>query len=395
LPSEQVLFGGIYARGATGAEIDDAAWLRAMLDVEAALARAGAREGLIPADSADEIAAACASDRFDVREIGAEAARHATPVVPLVRALRAAVGAPAGEYVHLGATSQDILDTALMLIAHRGLEPLLRDAGAAADAAALLADAHRATPMAGRTLLQQALPVSFGLRAAGWLQGIDSARARLAEIRRSELAVQMGGPVGARPPAIAQRVAVELGLAEPVLPWHAVRARPAALAGALGTLAGVLGKVARDVTLLAQQEVGEASEGADESRGGSSAMAHKHNPVAAVSILGCTKRVPGLVATALACMEQEHERAAGAWQAEWGVYTELLGLVGSGTSWTRELLEHMQIDPTRMLENLNALAAAGVEPAASPEEHLDGADELIDRALAAHRALSGHEEASP
>jgi 3-carboxy-cis,cis-muconate cycloisomerase len=154
----------------------------------------------------------------------------------------------------------------------------------------------------------------------------------------------------------------------------------------------VLGKVARDVTLLAQQEVGEAAESADEGRGGSTAMAHKHNPVAAVSVLACTKRVPGLVATALACMEQEHERAAGAWQAEWGVYTELLGLVGSAASWTRELLEHVRIDPARMLENLEALAAAGVEPAARPAEHLDGADELIDRALAAHHALSGEAE---
>jgi 3-carboxy-cis,cis-muconate cycloisomerase len=364
-----------------------------MLDVEAALARACAAERLIPEQSAAQIAAACVPDRFDLAAIAAQAGDHATPVVPLVAALRAAVSEQVREYVHAGATSQDVLDTALMLLAQRALGPLLADAAAAADAAALLADAHRMTAMPGRTLLQQALPVSFGLRAAGWTVGIDGARTRLHEIRVSELAVQMGGPVGARGPAVAARVAAELGLAEPVMPWHTIRVRPAALAAGLGSLGGVLGKVARDCTLLAQQELGESSEGGDPIRGGSSAMAHKRNPVAAVSVLACVKRVPGLVATVLASMEQEHERAAGAWQAEWGVHTELLRLVGSATSWARELLEHLQIDPQRMSENLERLAAAGVRQAAVPEEHLEGADQLIDRALAAHRGLTGRGQA--
>jgi 3-carboxy-cis,cis-muconate cycloisomerase len=389
LPSDQTLFGGTYGRGAAAAELTDRAWLRAMLDVEAALARACGAERLIPEQSAGQIVDACVPERFDLAAIAAAAGDHATPVIPLVAALRAAVPEHARGHVHAGATSQDVLDTALMLLAHRALAPLLEDAAAAADAAARLADVHRLTAMAGRTLLQQALPVSFGLRTAGWLQGIDSARIRLQDIRASELAVQMGGPVGARSPAVAARVAAGLGLAEPVMPWHTIRVRPAALAGALGSLAGVLGKVARDATLLAQQEVGEASEGGDENRGGSSAMAHKRNPVAAVSVLACVKRVPGLVATVLASMEQEHERAAGAWQAEWGVHTELLRLVGSATAWSRELLEHLQIDPQRMSENLQRVAAAGVREAAAPAEHLDGAEELIDRALAAHRALTG------
>jgi 3-carboxy-cis,cis-muconate cycloisomerase len=384
LPSDHALFAGLYARGPTSAELDDRAWLRAMLDVEAALARACAAEGLIPAESAREITAAAQADRFDAAQIGAEAARHATPVIPLVERLRAAVSEPARAHVHLGATSQDIVDTALMLLAHRALGPLLAEAGGCADAAAVLADTHRRTPMVGRTLLQQALPVSFGLRAAGWLVGIDSARARLTEVRRAELAVQMGGPVGTRSPVIAARVAAELGLAEPTVPWQAIRVRPASVAGALGVLAGVLGKIARDVTLLAQQEVGEATEGGNEGGGGSSAMAHKRNPVAAVSALACTKRVPGLVATALAAMEQEHERAAGAWQAEWGLYIELLRLVGSATSWSLELLEHLQVDPGRMAENLERLSASGVPEAGAAAEHLDGAEVLIDRALAAH-----------
>ncbi len=383
MPSEPGLFAGIYERGPVAAQVSDFAWLQAMLDVEAALALACAGEGLIPGAAAGEIAAACRADRFDSVALGAQAASHATPIVGLVAALRAAVSESAREHVHLGATSQDISDTALMLVAHRALGALLADARGAADAAARLADEHRATPMVGRTLLQQALPVTFGLRAAGWLVGIDAARVRLQEIRDRELAVQMGGPVGARPPAIAARVAAELGLVDPVLPWQAIRVRPVDLATGVGTLCGVLAKVARDVTLLAQQEVAECREGGDEGpahpRGGSSAMAHKRNPVAAVSALACARRTPGLVATALASMEQEHERAAGAWQAEWGTYTELLSLAGSATAWTRELLHELRVDPERMRANL---AASAVAEAGRPE----GADALIERALQAHRA---------
>jgi 3-carboxy-cis,cis-muconate cycloisomerase len=194
----------------------------------------------------------------------------------------------------------------------------------------------------------------------------------------AELAVQMGGPVGGGSPRIAARLAAELGLAEPVMPWGAIRVRPANLATALGTLAGVLSKVARDVTLLSQSEVAEVAEG---EAGGSSAMAHKRNPVAAVSALACTKRAPGLVATMLAAMEQEHERAAGAWQAEWGTLPELLTLTGSATAWVRDLLEHLQVDPDRMAANLR-----GAETGAQPLPVSAGA--LVDRAVAAHREQS-------
>ena len=378
MPSEPGLFDAIYARGPAAAQVSDAAWLQAMLDVEAALARACAAEGLTPVRDAEAIAAACVAERFDLARLGREAADSATPVVGLVTALRAAVPESARAHVHLGATSQDIADTALMLIARRALVGLLADARAAADAAAALADAHRATPMIGRTLLQQALPITFGLRAAGWLVGLDEGRRRLEAVDAAELAVQMGGPVGARGPAIAARVAAELALAEPVLPWQAIRVRPVALAAALGGFCGVLAKIARDVTLLAQQEVAECREGGGAQRGGSSAMAHKRNPVGAVSVLACTKRTPGLVATAMAAMEQEHERAAGAWQAEWGTYGELLTLTGSATAWTRELLEGLVVDPERMRANL-AAAATGDAPV--PPD----AAALVDRALEAHR----------
>ncbi len=380
------LFGGLYARGGAAGQVSGEAWLQAMLDSEAALARACAREQLMSTTDAEAIAAACQAERFELAAIAEGAAEHASPVVALVRALRAAVGEPAGDHVHLGATSQDIIDTAAMLVARRALEPILTDAAAAADACARLAEAHRATPMSARTLLQQALPTTFGLRAAGWMVGLDDVRARLTHVRDRELAVQMGGPVGTRDPTIAGHVAAELGLAEPLLPWSTIRTRVASLAGALGALDGVLAKVARDVTLLAQDEIGELREGGRPGRGSSSAMAHKRNPVAAVSVLACTRRVPGLVATLLSAMEQEHERAAGAWQAEWGTLTDLLALSGSATAWAHDLLSELQVDEGRMGENLGRLAHAGVSEAAQPQAHLGAAPGLVDRALAAHRA---------
>jgi 3-carboxy-cis,cis-muconate cycloisomerase len=260
--------------------------------------------------------------------------------------------------------------------------PWLADADAAARAAAALAREYAGIPQAGRTLLQQALPTSFGLVAAGWAHGIAAARARLLAVAETELAVQFGGPVGSTGLALSARMAAELGLADPALPWHTIRVRPAALAGALGVLAGVLGKVARDITLLTQSEVGEVREGSDSGAGTSSAMAHKHNPAAAVSVLACTKRVPGLVATMLAAMEQEHQRAAGAWQAEWGTLTDLLGLTASAAAWAQELLGGLQIDPERMTANLERLADAEVREAADPGRHLGDAEAMIERALA-------------
>jgi 3-carboxy-cis,cis-muconate cycloisomerase len=367
--STSELFGGTYARGAVAAEVSDAAWLRAMLDVEAALARACVAEGLTPAAAGEAVVAACRAEDFDVAALGAEAAASASPVVALVRVLRERVG----EHAHYGATSQDVMDTAAMLVARRALEPLLADAAVAADACAQLAEAHRETPIMGRTLLAQALPTSFGLKAAVWMNGIDEAGAGLADVRERALAVQMGGPVGHRDPAIAARVAAELGLAEPVLPWHVVRLRPAGIAAGVAAMAGVLAKIARDVTLLAQDEVGELREGHGDGRGASSAMAHKRNPVAAISVLACAQRVPGLAGTMLGSMAHEHERAAGAWQAEWGTLTELLRLTGSAAAWARDLLEHLEVDDERMRLHVAErpdLGASGV---------------LIDRALRAHR----------
>jgi 3-carboxy-cis,cis-muconate cycloisomerase len=369
------VFEAIYGRGAVAGELSDRAWVRAMCDVEAALARGLAELGEIPEEAADAIVAATWDiDRIDLGQLRSSLADNATPVVGLVAALRDMVGTPAADHVHTGATSQDIVDTALMLVVRRALDPLLADLGQAADAAAVLAVAHRRTPMIARTLLQQALPTTFGLVAAGWLDGLTQSRVHLHHVRDAELAVQMGGPVGGRPPAVAARVAAELGLAEPAIGWATIRVRVALAASVLGVCAGVLGKIARDVTLLSQTEVAEVAESR---AGGSSAMAHKHNPVASVATLACVARAPGAVATMLAAMEQEHQRAAGSWQAEWGTLPELVGLVGSAVAWTRELLTGLRVDAERMAANLAAAPTAG-RPL--PE----GADALIDRALAAH-----------
>jgi 3-carboxy-cis,cis-muconate cycloisomerase len=368
--SSDGLFDALYARGPVAAQLDGRAWLAAMLAVEAALARACAEEGLIPAASADVIAEACRIDRFDLAQIAAAAGESATPVIAIVDGLRAAVGKRAAAHVHLGATSQDIIDTAAMLLAKRALAAVLADTAAAATAAAALAKAHRDTPMAARTLLQQAQVSTFGLRAAGWLVGLQEASDRLREVAMNRLAVQMGGPAGTRGPAVAARVAAELGLGAPTLPWGAIRVRPAELASALGVLAGVFAKIAADVALFAQTEVAELREGGGPGRGSSSAMAHKRNPVASVSVIACTTRVPGLVATMLAAMAQEHERAAGAWQAEWGTLTELLTLVGSAAAWSADLLSNLEVDADRMRSTATGL-----------DGDLDGVGALIDRAL--------------
>jgi 3-carboxy-cis,cis-muconate cycloisomerase len=370
-PNERGLFGGVFARG--GVEAGDTAWLQAMLDAEAGLARALERAGLAPAGSGEAVTAAARAGNFDPDELGGLAALTGNPVPGLARALARQVPQTAISAVHRGATSQDIMDTAAMLLAKRALGVIEADLARAAEAAAGLAEAHRASIMIGRTLLQQAVPVTFGLVAAGWLASLDEARGGLAAVGSQRLAVQFGGAAGtlASLGDAGQRVAVlfaeELGLALPVLPWHADRLRIIDLGAALARVAAALGKIARDVTLLAQSEVGEVSEGgpqetrsesggaaASPRRGGSSAMPHKHNPVAAVAILGCTRQVPGLLATLAAASEQELQRAAGAWHAEWEPLTALLRLTGSASSWAAELLAGLVVDTSRMAANLAA-----------------------------------------
>jgi 3-carboxy-cis,cis-muconate cycloisomerase len=357
----QGLFDAVLSRGGVHEATTDTAWLQAMLDAEAALAHATAAAGLMDAADAAAIAAVCRAEHFDVASIGAQAAATGNPVVPLVRALTAAVDGPAAAHVHRGATSQDILDTAAMLIAARALVPLTDDLRSAAGAAEGLARRYRDTPAVGRTLLQHAVPVTFGFKAAVWLSGLDEVVDRLDAVRRDRLAVQLGGAagtlesLGAQGLQVVGHLARELGLAEPVVPWHTIRTRPVELASALGAAAGVCAKIARDVTLLAQTEVGEVREDAG-GRGGSSTMPHKHNPVAAIATAAAAARAPGLVATLLHAMTHEHERAAGSWHAEWLPFTDLLRVTGSAAAWLRDCLTHLRVDTGRVRANLDLTA---------------------------------------
>ncbi|WP_116450540.1 3-carboxy-cis,cis-muconate cycloisomerase [Blastococcus litoris] len=358
------LFDGTFARGGASAAVSDPAWLDALLDVEAALARAAARTGLVSTTAADAVTAVCAEPAgLDLARVFAQAADAGNPVPPLVRVLQDAVGPDATRAVHVGATSQDVLDTAMMLVARRALAAIDRDLAVAAEAAAGLARTHRDDVVMGRTLMQQALPTTFGLKAAGWLEGLEGARARLIAVDDS-LPVQYGGAVGTLAASdgsgtdLRAALATELGFTTTPVAWHTVRLPIADLAGALGATAGVLATVALDVVLMAQTEVGEVSEGA-EGRGGSSAMPHKHNPVAAISARACARRAPGLVGTLFAAMEQEHERSAGAWHSEWPTLGELLTVVGSAAAWLAECLTGLRVDVARM--------AAAVEAAGDPE----------------------------
>jgi 3-carboxy-cis,cis-muconate cycloisomerase len=371
-----------------------------MLDAESGLAFAKASVGLLTEEQAQTIAAFCRADLYDLAELGRDAAAGGNPVIPLVRVLTSRVY----------------------------------------ETAARFADEHRASLMPGRTLLQHALPVTFGLTAAGWLLALDTATLRLDDIRRSRLAVQLGGAAGTLASlgddgvAVLSAYAEVLGLAEPVLSWHTDRTRVTELAGALGVLAGAVAKIARDVTLLAQTEVAEVYESGD-GHGVSSTMPHKRNPVAAVSAVAAATRAPGLVSTLLGAMVQEHQRAAGSWHAEWLPLRDLVGTVGSAVASLRDCLDRLVVDTDRMRANLDltgghlltervtaalartvgqltahdrvtaasaeamasgrplgeVLAEAGVpadEVAAllDPAGYLGTADAFVDRALAAHES---------
>ncbi len=386
------LFDGVLARGDVRAEVADAAWVRGMLDAEAALARAGARAGVIPAEHAEAITRACAVLEVSIEELGQAAALTGNPVVPLIDAVTAAVGPPAADSVHVGATSQDVIDTAMMLVVERAFAPLEDDLWGAAEAAAVLSERHRLAPIAGRTLLQQALPTTFGAKTANWMTGLDEAGRRLRAVRQQRLAVQLGGAVGTlasfgdEGPAVLAAFADELGLAEPVAPWHTDRTRLAEVAGALGEAGVAIGKPAMDVLLLAQTEVSELREGAP-GRGASSTMPNKRNPVAVVSARACAMRVPGLVAELLATGVHEHERAAGAWHAEWRPLSDLLTTTGSAAAWLRDCLEHLEVDVEAMRANLDRtgglVMAERVATALTPMLGRRAANDLVKRAAAA------------
>lgn len=346
---------GSPAASATG----DFAYLAALLDAEAALTRAQAALGLAPARAAEAVTRAADPARFDVGALAERARGGGNPVIPLVADLTEAVGEEYGPYVHRGATSQDIMDTATMLVAVRTLDLVLADLDRTGEALARLAAEHRDTVLPGRTLTQHAVPTTFGLKAAGWRSLVLDARDRLTRVRDT-LPVQLGGAAGtlaafsaygaADPTALVAAYARELGLCEPLLPWHTLRTPVADLAGGLAFAAGALGKVAVDVLVLSRTETAELAEG---SGGGSSAMPHKANPVRSTLIAAAARRAPQLAATLYASLAAEDERPPGAWHAEWEPLRELLRLVGGAARDAAELTGGLRVNADAMRAHLH------------------------------------------
>ena len=349
---------GLFTTPEMAAAFSPAAHVRGMLAFEAALARAEARAGVIPPQAADAIAAECRVGLFDVAALYREAATAGTPAIPLVRLLTEQVAENARGYVHWGTTSQDAIDTALMLQMREGLGLLEADLLGVCARCADLAAQHRRTLMAGRTLLQQALPITFGLKAARWLALATRQVRALRERRARSLAVQLGGAAGTLAALgsagirVAEILGEELGLPPSDLPWHAERDRVAAIAATVGITAGAMAKIAGDITLLAQTEVGEVAEAAAPGKGGSSAMPQKRNPVDTVGALAAARLALGVVPVVLAAMAQEHERAVGGWQAEWAAIPELFRYTAGAVARVRGAVDGLTVDAGRMRANL-------------------------------------------
>lgn len=382
------LLGALDGDPVVDAAVGDDALVRAMLEVEAAIARAAASAGLVSRDAAENVASTAAGLVVDPGELGRRATESGNPVVPLVAMLESAVPEPARSAVHVGATSQDVLDTALVLVAGRALEQIAERIRSAADAAAHLTVTHRNTPALARTLGQPAAPTTFGLRAAGWLTGLDRSANRLVAVRHSVLAVQLGGAAGTRAgyggmgAEVAGAVATDLGLADPGRPWHTERSRVHELAFALHSVVTAGGKVAADVLHMSQAEVGEASEGAP---GGSSAMPHKRNPVLSILIIAASRRAPALVSAVLAGGVHEQERATGSWHAEWQPLRELIRLAGGVAARTAALLEDLHIDEGAMRRNLYSagpgILSEGLTALLRPHLGRERARDAVRRAL--------------
>jgi 3-carboxy-cis,cis-muconate cycloisomerase len=393
------LFGSVRMREV----LSDRSRVQAMLDVEAALARANARAGAIPPDVADIIARHCDAARYDLGGLGAAAAMAGNPAIPLVKWLTEAVAAEdpeAARFVHWGGTSQDIIDTGLVLQMRAGLDVLTVDLARLAHAVAGIASTHALTPMAGRTLMQQALPTTFGLHAAGWLSALTRDRVRLRELKPRVLAIQFGGAAGTLASLgelgleVAAALARDLDLAFPDIPWHTQRDRMAETATTLGLLGGTLGKIARDLLLLMQTEIGEVSEPHSPGRGSSSSLPHKRNPVGATVAAAAALRIPGLVSTMLSAMVQEHGRAAGGWHAEWETLPEIFLLVHGAVVHLTHVIQGLEVDPVRMRENLELtrglILAEAVTVALAPALGRMGAHQLVERACAQAQAERRH-----
>lgn len=386
------LFDAYFTQPAMRAIFSDHGRVQGMLDFEAALARAEARVGVIPASAVAPIAAACRAEFYDFDALAQAICSAGNSAIPLVKALGkriAAEEADAERYVHLGATSQDAMDSGLVLQLRAAIELLESDLARLADALAVQAEAHTGTPMVGRTWLQHATPVTLGMKIAGWLGAITRHRQRLRELKPRLLCLQFGGASGSLAAlgdqgfAVAQALAEELSLQLPEQPWHTQRDRLVEFASVLGLIAGSLGKVGRDLSLLMQTEAGEVFEPSAPGKGGSSTMPHKRNPVGAAVLIGAATRAPGLVSTLFAAMPQEHERSLGLWHAEWDSLPELCCVVSGALQQALVLVPGLEVDARRMLANLDLtrglVLAEAVSIALAQRIGRDAAHHLIEQ----------------
>ena len=345
----------------------DEAVLQTMLSFEGALARAEAQVGLIPADAARVITQAAMAQGFDIPRLVRESLRAGTPAIPMVRMLTEAVrtqNAEAAGFVHWGATSQDVVDTCMVLLLGQCRKVLERDHQRILQALRRISNEHSNTVMLGRTLLQPAPPITFGLKAAGWLAAVRRGWQRV-ESRFDESAyLQFGGAsgtlaaLGDQGLAVSDVLATELNLKSPDGPWHGHRDRLAALMAALSIYTASLGKMALDIALLMQYEVGEVAEPGGNGRGGSSTMPHKRNPTACMLTIAAAKRTPGLMSNFLTGMLQEHERAVGGWQSEWTAVQGIVQAAGVATESMAEVTDGLIVDATRMRSNIEATQGA-------------------------------------
>jgi 3-carboxy-cis,cis-muconate cycloisomerase len=357
------LFDELFSYEAMQRVFSDESGLQSMLNFEAALARAEARTGVIPEVDARKIAEKCRAQHFDLPAIRKEAACAGNAAIPVIKMLTEFVAKEdknAARFVHWGATSQDVIDTACVQQLRLAFELIDHDLSRLSATLAALADKYRETPVVARTWMQHALPTTFGFIVAGWLDAMLRHRQRLTEIRTRALSLQFGGAVGTlaalagRGPEVAKALAEELQLSLPLAPWHSHRDRMVEVATTLGLLTGTLGKIARDISLHSQTEVAEVCEPAGEGRGSSSTMPHKRNPVTCAVVLAAANRVPGLVSTMLAAMVQEEERGLGGWHAEWETLPEIVRLSGGALHHLAQMLPTLEVDPERMRQNLDA-----------------------------------------
>jgi len=407
----------LFGSAAMDEVFSDAARLQCMLDFEAALAHAEAGCGIIPPAAAQAIASKCKAELIDTNALAAATAISLNPAIPLVKQLTTLVAKDdpeAARFVHWGATSQDANDTGLVLQMRQGFDILEADLAALCIGLTELAQKHRSTPIAGRTLMQHALPTTFGVKVAAWLDAMNRHRERFAETGARVLVLQFGGAVGTlaalreRGLQVAEALAAELRLGLPALPWHTQRDRVAEAATTLGLCTGTLGKVARDISLHMQTEIAEVFEPAGEGRGGSSTMPHKRNPVSAAVVLSAATRVPGLVGTMLSAMVQEDERGLGNWHAEWETLPEIFRLTAGALHQMAVIVPHLEIDAARMRRNLDAtqglIFAEAVTMAMGKHIGKSAAHTLLEAAsrqaresgkhlrevLAQNRAVTGH-----